>query len=343
MVRRIRRPPRRIRTGGGGVRQSARHLLGERAAGDAGDLARRPRRGRTAGARRGPARVAELEQTSAGALILQRFVVRFQQGRLAEESPALRRSAARGSVFRAGRALLAVAFAETGQAERGRAIARETLGADGDGASATTCSGSPAVALFSGVAAAASDVELLASRRRAHEPVRRPCRRVRSRRCGARHRSPLARCIANAALGRRDIALEHFAEADGDRAADRSSVLGRGGDGATVRVLCTGGGLPVTRSRSAARLPRRTCDRGTEWLRPRARADSSARLIPHRVRMSEPREYRQRAAGPGDYRALAIAPVGDVGAGCDVVRAPRRHPTHLVRCGAAVRTRGTAP
>ena len=48
-------------------------------------------------------RGTELEQTSAGAFILQRFVVRYQQGRLAEELRVLREVRDGSSVFRGGR------------------------------------------------------------------------------------------------------------------------------------------------------------------------------------------------------------------------------------------------
>ena len=50
-------------------------------------------------------RGSELEQSSAGAHLLQRFVVRYQQGRLREELPTLRHFSGTTSVFRAGAAL----------------------------------------------------------------------------------------------------------------------------------------------------------------------------------------------------------------------------------------------
>jgi DNA-binding SARP family transcriptional activator/tetratricopeptide (TPR) repeat protein len=107
-------------------------------------------------------RGGELEQTAAGAYILQRFVVRFQQARLAEELANLRQvgGGAAGSVFRAGAALLAVAYAEMGQTDRAALIARDTLGPDGS-ALPRDVFWLAAVALFAGVAASAGDRELM--------------------------------------------------------------------------------------------------------------------------------------------------------------------------------------
>ncbi len=107
-------------------------------------------------------RGGELEQTAAGAYILQRFVVRFQQARVAEEFANLRRvgGGSTGSVFRAGAALFAVAYSEMGQTDRAALIARDTLGSDGS-ALPRDVFWLAAVALFGGVAAAAGDIELL--------------------------------------------------------------------------------------------------------------------------------------------------------------------------------------
>lgn len=104
----------------------------------------------------------ELDPTAAGAHILQRFVIRFEQARLAEEMPNLRLVAggSAGSVFRAGAALVAVAAAEMGQPERGVIIARDTLGPGGDSLPRDVF-WLAAVALFAGVAASARDHELL--------------------------------------------------------------------------------------------------------------------------------------------------------------------------------------
>jgi DNA-binding SARP family transcriptional activator len=103
----------------------------------------------------------ELEQSSAGAYILQRFVVRFQQARLAEEVANLRQVGGAGSsVFRAGAALVAAACADVGQRERASAIARETLGPDGS-ALPRDVFWLAAVALFSGIAVVNDDRDLL--------------------------------------------------------------------------------------------------------------------------------------------------------------------------------------
>lgn len=101
----------------------------------------------------------ELDQISDGAYLLQRFVVRYQQGRLAEEAPVLREASAASTVFRAGAALHATALVETGQPKRALEIARSTLEADGSGLprDAFWLAG---VSLFAGVAATAIDREL---------------------------------------------------------------------------------------------------------------------------------------------------------------------------------------
>ena len=105
-------------------------------------------------------RGSELEQSSAGAHLLQRFVVRFQQGRLREELPTLRYFSGATSAFRAGAALPALAHAAIGQTERACAIARETLGPDGADLRRDVF-WLAGVAMFAGVAAAAGDDKLL--------------------------------------------------------------------------------------------------------------------------------------------------------------------------------------
>jgi hypothetical protein len=69
----------------------------------------------------------ELEQNSSGAYLLQRFVVRFQQGRLAEELGVLAHADAAPDTFRAGAALLAVARCETGELNAAREVLRSTI------------------------------------------------------------------------------------------------------------------------------------------------------------------------------------------------------------------------
>ena len=64
----------------------------------------------------------ELDQISDGAYLLQRFVVRYEQGRLAEEVANLRPVGEAQSVFLAGASLAATGYAETGQPDRALAI-----------------------------------------------------------------------------------------------------------------------------------------------------------------------------------------------------------------------------
>src|SRR5207302_213165 len=58
----------------------------------------------------------ELDQISDGAYFLQRFVVRYQQARLAEEAPMLREASAVSTVYRAGAALHPIALDDTDSA-----------------------------------------------------------------------------------------------------------------------------------------------------------------------------------------------------------------------------------
>ncbi len=105
-------------------------------------------------------RGSELEQSSAGAHLLQRFVVRFEQGRLREELANLRYFSGGSSAFRAGAALPALAHAASGQTARACEIAWETLGPDGADLRRDVF-WLAGVAMFAGVAAAAADGELL--------------------------------------------------------------------------------------------------------------------------------------------------------------------------------------
>jgi hypothetical protein len=101
----------------------------------------------------------ELEQLSKGTLILQRFVIRYQQDRLAEEAPILREVSKADTPFKAGAALLATALSETGRQKRAADVAWETLGTDGS-ALPQDVFWLAAVALFSGVAARGRDRKL---------------------------------------------------------------------------------------------------------------------------------------------------------------------------------------
>jgi DNA-binding SARP family transcriptional activator len=103
----------------------------------------------------------ELEQFSDGAFILQRFLIRYEQGRLAEEAIGLRRAASAESVFRAGAALMSTIFSEAGRHERACVVAWETLGPDASKLPRDVY-WLAAVALFSGVAAQAGDKDLQA-------------------------------------------------------------------------------------------------------------------------------------------------------------------------------------
>jgi len=102
----------------------------------------------------------ELEQLSDGAYLLQRFVVRYEQGRLAEEISHLLPAGSAGSVFLAGASLAATAHAETGQADRAISMTKRTLGPDGSELPRDVF-WLAGTALFAGVAAAARDLELI--------------------------------------------------------------------------------------------------------------------------------------------------------------------------------------
>jgi DNA-binding SARP family transcriptional activator len=156
-------------------------------------------------------RGTELEQLSAGAHLLQRFVVRYQQARITEELPMLRLAGQATSVFLAGASLAATAFAENGQADRAVAIAKGTLGPDGSRLprDAFWLAGT---ALFTGVAAAANDADLLNLLRELLEP----CAAqvvvfgAGGAALGAGHHWL---GIAASALGRVDEALDHLEQA----------------------------------------------------------------------------------------------------------------------------------
>jgi hypothetical protein len=104
-------------------------------------------------------RGCELEQRATGAEYLQRFVIRFQQGRLAEVLGDPRDAAAARPVYRGGSALAAVALAETGRIEAAVRIAKWAVGPDGLGI-ARDAFWLGAHALLANVAVAARDREL---------------------------------------------------------------------------------------------------------------------------------------------------------------------------------------
>jgi DNA-binding SARP family transcriptional activator len=109
------------------------------------------------------ARGAELRgqelQQAPGAHMLQRFVVRYQQGRLAEMHPTLRKAADEMPAYRAGAALAAVASAETGRADEAARIVHRVLGRDGSRLPRDVF-WLAAVALFAGAVADACDTRL---------------------------------------------------------------------------------------------------------------------------------------------------------------------------------------
>lgn len=104
----------------------------------------------------------ELEQSAAGAYVLQQFTIRYQQGRLAEMVAPLRDSEERSSAYRGGLALGALACVETGHHDDGLRLARSVVGPDAPELRrdifwlAFMC-------LFAGVAAATGDRDLAAS------------------------------------------------------------------------------------------------------------------------------------------------------------------------------------
>lgn len=112
----------------------------------------------------------ELDQISDGAYFLQRFVIRYQQARLAEEIPALAAAGNAESVYRAGAALHALGLCETGQAERALRVTRRILGADATGLrrDAFWLAG---MSLFAGIARTVGDVDLAAQL----QPLLEPC------------------------------------------------------------------------------------------------------------------------------------------------------------------------
>jgi hypothetical protein len=153
----------------------------------------------------------ELDQISDGAYFLQRFVIRYQQARLAEEIPSLQAAGEVESVYRAGAALHAIGCCETGHPERGVQIARRVLGPAGTGLEkdAFWLAG---MSLFAGVATSAGDTDLAALL----QPLLQPC---------ADHVVLFGACAAmlgsghhwlgglHATLGDRSAAFWHYREA----------------------------------------------------------------------------------------------------------------------------------
>jgi len=102
---------------------------------------------------------AELHEDALGLEMLQRFVVRYQQGRLVELVSPLRQIDAPRPAYRAGIALGAIACAEAGRHEEAERIARWAIGPDG-GALARDSFWLGAHALFAGAVSATGDEEL---------------------------------------------------------------------------------------------------------------------------------------------------------------------------------------
>jgi hypothetical protein len=74
----------------------------------------------------------EMQQRAAGTEFLQRFLIRFQQGRLSELVGTVRTAADPGSAYRSGSAVSAVACAETGHLDDALRLAKWSMGTDGD-------------------------------------------------------------------------------------------------------------------------------------------------------------------------------------------------------------------
>jgi DNA-binding SARP family transcriptional activator len=111
-------------------------------------------------------RGSDLEHKADGAHLLQRFLIRYQQGRLPELGNELRgelqaTAAETSDAYRAGIALAATAYAEAGHAETAVRMARGALGADGSRLRPDVF-WLAGVALFAGIAASAGDEHMLA-------------------------------------------------------------------------------------------------------------------------------------------------------------------------------------
>ena len=102
-----------------------------------------------------------LYQDFLGAEVLQRFVIRFEQGRLSELVGGFRQSVEQRPAYRAGSALSAVACAETGYFDDALRIVRWAIGPDGTSLQRDSL-WIGAHSLFCGVAAHAGDAELAA-------------------------------------------------------------------------------------------------------------------------------------------------------------------------------------
>jgi hypothetical protein len=155
----------------------------------------------------------ELDQISDGAYFLQRFVIRYEQARLAEEIPQLAAAGTAETVYKAGAALHAIGLCETGHPERGIQLTHRVLGPDLTGLEkdAFWLAG---MSLFAGVVTSAGDEDLAARLL----PLLEPC---------AEHVVLFGACAAmlgsghhwlaglRATLGDHDAALEHYAQASG--------------------------------------------------------------------------------------------------------------------------------
>ncbi len=101
----------------------------------------------------------ELEQNSIGAYMLHQFMIRYQQGRLAEQLPTLRNAATADTVFWAGACLAATALAETGHHTSARKMIADVIGDDARGLPKDVF-WLAAMVMFGGVAATIGDAKM---------------------------------------------------------------------------------------------------------------------------------------------------------------------------------------
>ena len=183
----------------------------------------------------------ELEQSSGGAFVLQRFIVRYQQARLAEEVAVLRAVADADSVFRAGASLLAVACAEVGQTKRAAAIANDDARAGRRRASArrVLARGAWRCSPASRPRPATSTCCISSASCSRRAPITSSCSASVVRCSGA---VTSGSAWSTPPCGRLDEALEHFVGGEGDRRTLRRAVLDRRREGVGR------GGLPRTGS-----------------------------------------------------------------------------------------------
>ena len=205
----------------------------------------------------------ELDQISDGAFILQRFVIRYEQARLAEEATALQEMGKVRSVYRTGAALHTVALSETGQAAEAVAVTRSILGPDGAHLprDAFWLAGA---CLFAGAVASAGDCELAALLQRLLEPC---ADHVVVFGAGAAMLGTGHQWTGELAmtLGEIDAAIDHFAEA-----------------GTAARHLRAPYWIAQSAVSTAAALRTRDCARDRE---------GAAELLEEAASIAEPRRY----------------------------------------------------